>query len=50
MIFCLTNIKTGKSTHVGVLEFTAEEGICYAPQWIFNTLSFEIGQDVRVKF
>jgi len=32
MIFCLKNIRTGKQTFVGVLEFIADEGTCILPK------------------
>lgn len=38
MLFECTNISTGKKTHCGVLEFTAEEGRCYMPFWIMENL------------
>lgn len=34
MLFELINGAKGKSTHAGVLEFTAEEGRCYLPFWV----------------
>jgi ubiquitin fusion degradation protein 1 len=34
MIFELINGNAGKTTHAGVLEFTAEEGRIYLPQWV----------------
>ena len=34
MVFQLINGSLGKSTHAGVLEFTAEEGRIYLPQWV----------------
>ena len=37
-LFCITNNDTGKSTHCGVLEFSAEEGISYVPHWIMQNL------------
>jgi len=41
----LFNLKSslGCATHVGVLEFSAEEGCCYVPYWIMNNLSLEEG-------
>ena len=42
----LFNLKSplGCQTHVGVLEFSAEEGCCYVPYWIMNNLSLEEGE------
>ena len=34
MLFKVENTTTGKSTHCGVLEFTAEEGCVYMPHWV----------------
>lgn len=34
MLFELTNGKEEKTTHAGVLEFVAEEGRIYMPQWV----------------
>lgn len=38
MIFCLKN--GAKMTYCGVLEFVAEEGLCYIPNWMFKMLKF----------
>lgn len=42
MVFCLTNINlmSPKRTYCGVLEFVAEEGLCYIPNWMFRMLNF----------
>lgn len=40
MIFKLTNKKTKRSTHCGVLEFVADEGKVYLPHWVRNKLLF----------
>ena len=34
MLFQLTNSKTHRTTHAGVLEFVADEGKCYLPYWV----------------
>lgn len=49
MLFKLTSETTSKSTHSGVLEFTAEEGRCYMPQWMLDTLGCESGTLVKVQ-
>lgn len=36
MLFKLTNKKTNRITHSGVLEFTADEGKVYLPYWVIN--------------
>lgn len=38
MIFCLKN--GSKMTYCGVLQFVAEEGLCYIPNWMFKMLKF----------
>jgi ubiquitin fusion degradation protein 1 len=38
MIFCIKN--GSKMTYCGVLEFVAEEGLCYIPEWMFKMLKF----------
>ena len=35
MMFELINGNAGKTTHAGVLEFVAEEGKVYLPQWVW---------------
>lgn len=40
MIFKITNDRTGASSHCGVLEFSAKEGITYVPGWVSNKLLF----------
>ncbi|KAJ1992333.1 ubiquitin fusion degradation protein [Coemansia spiralis] len=37
-----------RRTHCGVLEFTAEEGRAYLPQWMMETLHLEPGATVEV--
>lgn len=39
MIFKLTNKKTKRITHCGVLEFVADEGKVYLPHWVCIILS-----------
>ncbi|KAL2265568.1 hypothetical protein VTJ83DRAFT_6668 [Remersonia thermophila] len=45
----LINGATGKYTHAGVLEFTAEEGRAYIPQWMMQTLQLDVGDMIQVK-
>lgn len=49
MLFELINGAKGKSTHAGVLEFTAEEGRCYLPFWLMTTLGLEPGDLLQTK-
>lgn len=39
----------GRSTHCGVLEFTAEEGSCYIPFWMMQNLLIEEGTVITVQ-
>lgn len=34
LTFMISNPKFGIKTHVGVLEFSAPDGICYLPTWV----------------
>ncbi|KAI0737671.1 ubiquitin fusion degradation protein UFD1-domain-containing protein [Irpex lacteus] len=36
------------STHAGVLEFIAEEGVCHLPHWMMQTLRLNEGDPIRV--
>ncbi|KAL2018642.1 hypothetical protein VTK56DRAFT_545 [Thermocarpiscus australiensis] len=45
----LINGVTGKHTHAGVLEFVAEEGRAYLPQWMMETLQLDVGDMIQVK-
>ncbi|KAG7828362.1 hypothetical protein KL920_003499 [Ogataea angusta] len=49
MLFTITSENSGKSTNSGVLEFTAEEGRCYLPQWMLDTIAAEPGSLVNIK-
>ncbi|KAH3671066.1 hypothetical protein OGAPHI_000777 [Ogataea philodendri] len=49
MLFHISSEGSGKSTHSGVLEFTAEEGRCYLPQWMLDTIQVEPGSLVNIK-
>lgn len=49
MLFELTNNSLSRRMHAGVLEFVAEEGICYMPFWMMQNLLIEEGQIVTIK-
>ncbi|KIW28924.1 uncharacterized protein PV07_04777 [Cladophialophora immunda] len=49
MVFELINGNAGKSTHAGVLEFIAEEGRIYLPQWLMKTLELDPGDLLQIK-
>lgn len=38
MLFKLTNKNSDRMTHCGVLEFVADEGICYLPHWVSGAI------------
>ncbi len=40
MIFCLKNIRTGKQTFAGVLEFIADNGTCVLPKNVSSLIRF----------
>ncbi|XP_026333774.1 ubiquitin fusion degradation protein 1 homolog isoform X2 [Hyposmocoma kahamanoa] len=49
MIFKLTNKKTRRITHCGVLEFVADEGKVYLPHWMMANLVLEEGALLQVE-
>ena len=49
MLFELANGAKEKSSHAGVLEFTAEEGRMYLPRWLMEALELEVGDLAQVK-
>ncbi|XP_013142187.1 PREDICTED: ubiquitin fusion degradation protein 1 homolog isoform X1 [Papilio polytes] len=49
MIFKLTNRKTNRITHCGVLEFVADEGKVYLPHWMMANLVLEEGTVVQIE-
>ena len=50
MLFELSNVKQKKHTHCGVLEFTAEEGVCYIPYWMMQNLLLTEGDVVKLQY
>lgn len=49
MLFKITSETSGSYTHSGVLEFTAEEGRCYMPEWMLKSLGVEPGSLVKIE-
>jgi ubiquitin fusion degradation protein 1 len=49
MLFELVNEGKQRVTHAGVLEFIAEEGRAYVPQWMMNTLLLQEGDAIQIK-
>lgn len=48
MLFELTANENGRVTHCGVLEFIAEEGRAYLPQWMLETLDVQPGSLLKI--
>lgn len=49
MLFKLTNVRTKRMTHSGVLEFVADEGKVYLPYWMMRNLLLEEGAMIQVE-
>uniref|UniRef100_T1IT12 Ubiquitin fusion degradation protein 1 homolog n=1 Tax=Strigamia maritima TaxID=126957 RepID=T1IT12_STRMM len=49
MLFKLSNKKTNRVTHSGVLEFVADEGKVYLPYWMMRNLLLEEGGFIQVE-
>ncbi|XP_077508880.1 ubiquitin fusion-degradation 1-like isoform X2 [Amblyomma americanum] len=49
MLFKLTNKKSNRETHCGVLEFVADEGKVYLPYWMQRNLLLDEGDIVQVE-
>lgn len=49
MLFKISTTTTNKYTHSGVLEFTADEGRCYLPDWMMNTLNIKSGTVIKIQ-
>lgn len=45
----LVNGEKERQTHAGVLEFVAEEGRAYIPQWMMQTLQLDVGDMIQIK-
>lgn len=48
MMFELCNLSSGKTTHCGVVEFTADEGFIYLPNWMMDNMKLQEYELVRV--
>ncbi|GAX84203.1 hypothetical protein CEUSTIGMA_g11626.t1 [Chlamydomonas eustigma] len=49
MLFKIESPSSGRSTHCGVLEFVAEEGVVYMPHWMMQNLLLQVGDMVKFK-
>ncbi|RDA90174.1 hypothetical protein CP533_1017 [Ophiocordyceps camponoti-saundersi (nom. inval.)] len=45
----MINGEKGKHSHAGVLEFIAEEGRAYIPQWMLETLGMDVGDMIQIR-
>ncbi|KAL8549192.1 hypothetical protein ACS0TY_008152 [Phlomoides rotata] len=50
ILFELTNPSSGKVTHCGVLEFTADEGTIFLPAWMMEVMLIKEGDSGLVKY
>ncbi|KAI9091379.1 hypothetical protein K1719_028190 [Acacia pycnantha] len=49
MMFEIRNDAAGRVSHCGVLEFTAEEGMVYMPNWMMGHMLLQEGENVEIK-
>ncbi|CZT11823.1 probable ubiquitin fusion-degradation protein [Rhynchosporium graminicola] len=49
MLFELTNGQLDRTTHCGVLEFIAEEGKLYLPNWMMQALLLDTGDLIQIR-
>ncbi|KJZ80386.1 hypothetical protein HIM_00236 [Hirsutella minnesotensis 3608] len=45
----MINGEKGRHSHAGVLEFIAEEGRAYIPQWMMVTLGMDVGDMIQIR-
>ncbi|WUR04099.1 ubiquitin fusion degradation protein 1 (UFD1) [Vairimorpha necatrix] len=48
--FQIERTDKSKSTHCGVLEFTAEEDSVFIPRWIHNQLGLQDGEEIKLSY
>jgi ubiquitin fusion degradation protein 1 len=48
MMFSITNKKSGRQMHAGVMEFSGEEGVAYIPYWMMQNLLIESGEIIEI--
>ena len=49
MTFMISNPQMGLKTHCGVLEFSAEEGMCHIPIWMMHNLCLNEGSEIILR-
>ena len=48
MLFKLSNSRSGRNTHCGVLEFVADEGKIYLPYWVSGHCTWNLTNHIHV--
>jgi ubiquitin fusion degradation protein 1 len=49
MTFMISNPMMNKKAYCGVLEFSAEEGMCHIPVWMMDNLLVEEGSEIILR-
>jgi hypothetical protein len=49
MLFEIQNIKDRRISHVGVMEFSAEQSAAFLPLWVMANLDLKDGQEVQIR-
>lgn len=49
MTFMISNPHMSKKSYCGVLEFSAEEGVCHIPVWLMDQLFLEEGAEIMLR-
>ncbi|XP_048496482.1 uncharacterized protein LOC104889297 [Beta vulgaris subsp. vulgaris] len=49
MLFKIENPESGKNSHCGVLEFSAEAGVAILPEWMMKNMSLEEGSMMNLE-
>jgi ubiquitin fusion degradation protein 1 len=49
MTFMISNPMMNKKSYCGVLEFSAEEGMCHIPVWMMDSLLVEEGSEIILR-
>lgn len=49
MTFMISNPDMQMKSYCGVLEFSAEEGMCHIPMWMMNNLCLQEGSEVILR-
>jgi len=49
MTFMISNPMMNKKSYCGVLEFSADEGMCHIPDWMMDNLLVEDGSEIILR-